>query len=171
MRLFKPLSVTAAGVLLTLPAVALAQMTLTAAGTSDGFTLTTFASGLPTSTSACGSGGCGPFGTASTSAGNILLDLSANATMYVFHDTDGQTPGSAVSSTPFVSFASALTNANGTIYASGGLGSNVPRSADRTPTTFCSSTTPVVSPAPPCRMAAAPVSRPTRRTATSLRKA
>jgi hypothetical protein len=121
MRLFKPLSVAVIALLLALPAVTLAQMTLTAAGQSDGFTLSTFVSGLASSTSACGDGGCGPFGSASTSAGNILVDSSANGTMYVFHDTDGQTPGSAVSSTSFVSFASALTNANGTIYASGGL--------------------------------------------------
>jgi hypothetical protein len=108
--------------LLAIPVTSLAQMTLTSDGIADGFTLTTFVSGLPTSSSSSTSNGCcGPFGTASTSSGNILVDSSANGKVYVFTDTDGQTPGSALSSSPFASFASALTNANGTVYASGGL--------------------------------------------------
>ncbi|MBV8405758.1 MAG: PEP-CTERM sorting domain-containing protein [Gammaproteobacteria bacterium] len=105
--------------LLALPIGVSAQMTLTSAGTADGFTLSTFASDLPS----YGAGSEGPFGIASTSAGNILVDVSPNSTIYVFHDVDGQTPGSAISSTTFASFASALTNDNGTIYGGGGLGS------------------------------------------------
>jgi hypothetical protein len=104
--------------LLVLPLGAMAQMTLTAAGQADGFTLTTFASGLPS----FGTNSEGPFGIASTSNGHILVDSSPNSTIYVFNDVDGQTPSSALSHTTFASFATALTNNNGTIFGSGGLG-------------------------------------------------
>ena len=92
-------------------------MSLTSAGTADGFALTTFVSGLPS----YGTDSEGPFGSASTSNGFILVDSSPNSTIYVFKDVDGQTPGSAVSSTTFASFTTALTNDNGTIYGGGGL--------------------------------------------------
>jgi len=108
----------AGALLLALPLGAMAQMTLTPAGQAAGFTLTTFASGLPN----FGAGSEGPFGTASTSDGHILVDSSPNSTIYVFADTDGQTPASALSKTTFASFATALTNSNGTIFGSGGLG-------------------------------------------------
>lgn len=110
--------------LLGIAGTASAQMQLTAAGTADGFTLSTFVSGLPTASSSS-NGCCGPFGTASTSAGTILVDSYDNSKVYVFKDQDGQTPSMATSSTTLQSFATALTNANGTIYASGGLGAPI----------------------------------------------
>jgi hypothetical protein len=108
----------AGATLIALPLGAMADMALTAAGLADGFTLTTFASGLPS----FGTNSEGPFGTVSTSDGHILVDSSPNSTIYVFNDVDGQTPGSALSHATFASFATALTNSNGTIFGSGGLG-------------------------------------------------
>jgi outer membrane protein assembly factor BamB len=65
--------------------------TLTAAGITDGFTLTTFATTNPGSTGCC----AGPFGVAVASSGNIFVGTGSGS-RYVFADTDGQTVGSAL---------------------------------------------------------------------------
>jgi hypothetical protein len=65
-----------------------AQLSLTAAGTTAGFTLSTFASGLPNS------GGIGPIGVTITSSGTVLASDYANGFTYTWNDVDGQTFGS-----------------------------------------------------------------------------
>jgi len=89
-----------------------ADMALTAAGTADGLTLTTFASGFPT-TGFC----CGPLGiTFPTSGGVMVADYPGN--VYVFPaDTDGQIAGSItpVTGYPFTG-PTGLTSLGGNIY-------------------------------------------------------
>ena len=80
---------------LVLPELASASLTINAAGTADGFSLTTFASGMPSS------GGIGPVGAATFANGNVVVFDFANNNNYVFADTDGQTPGSALSVTAY----------------------------------------------------------------------
>jgi hypothetical protein len=84
-------------------AVALAQparadLVLNAAGVADGFSVTNFATGLPSSGP---SFGFGPFGLAVTNNGsggsNVIVSDYANSTGYVFNNSDGQTPGTALS--------------------------------------------------------------------------
>lgn len=66
-----------------------ADMSLTGAGVADGFTLTTFASGFPTSNS------IGPFGVAFTTTGGVMTtDGPGNIRLFPT-DTDGQVAGSA----------------------------------------------------------------------------
>jgi hypothetical protein len=68
-------------------------LTLTAAGTSQGFSLTTFATGFPNSP-ASGNGNAGPLGIAFTSSGGVLVaDLPGNVRLFPT-DTDGQNAGS-----------------------------------------------------------------------------
>jgi len=85
---------------------------LTAAGTADGFTLTTFATLDPGNTGCCG----GPFGVAVASNGNILVDNNNTASVYAFKDTDGQTIASALSTNPSNSGTSAYATAGGQAY-------------------------------------------------------
>lgn len=102
---------------LSLASPAQAGLTLTAAGTSDGFSLTTFAD-FHTITG----GGCcgGPFGLAVAANGNVLVSVSG--TRYVFNNVDGQSPGSALSSTGSSSGTQAYARAGGIAY--GGNGGN-----------------------------------------------
>src|SRR5579863_6047554 len=90
-----------------------AGLTLTGPGTTDGFSLSVFASGLPNN------GTYGPFGSATTSSGNVLVtDFGGTPrSTYSWTDVDGQTPGSAlaVSSVGTANFG--ITNAQGKIYA------------------------------------------------------
>jgi len=67
------------------------SLALTSQGINDGFTLSTFATTDPGNTGCCN----GPFGVAVTSDGNVLVS-PVNGTSYVFADTDGQTPASAL---------------------------------------------------------------------------
>lgn len=108
-------SLAAAALALATPAQA--SLTLTAAGTSNGFSLTTFAD-----FSTITGGGCcsGPFGLAVAADGNVLVSVSG--TRYVFSNTDGQTPGSAISSTGSSSGTQAYARAGGLAY--GGNGGN-----------------------------------------------
>jgi hypothetical protein len=89
--------------------------TLTAAGIADGFTLSTFASGFPNN------GGVGPLGMAVNSDGNVIVNSFGNGLNYVFHDVDGQTPASAVSSTPSPGFPPAYAFSNGSVWGSTGF--------------------------------------------------
>ncbi len=75
---------------IVVPQLAQAALTLNSTGTADGFTLTTFASGMPSS------GGIGPVGAATFANGDVVVFDYANNDNYVFADTNGQTPGSAL---------------------------------------------------------------------------
>jgi hypothetical protein len=97
-------------------APAAAGMSITPAGAADGFSLTTFAT-LPSS------GPYGSWGSARLSDGNIVVngyasDGSGNTVNYVFHDADGQNPGTALFQSPWAdgSYASGLTTLNGVTY-------------------------------------------------------
>jgi hypothetical protein len=107
------------------PAVTAQLPTLTAAGMADGFTLTTFATTNPGNTGCC----AGPFGVAVASTGNIIVNTGAG-TRYVFTDTDGQTVGSALFSTPSSSFVVAYATAGGQAYGGDGHGHFVQFNAD-----------------------------------------
>src|SRR2546429_7256347 len=67
-----------------------ADLALTPIGIADGFTLTTFASGLPNIITE------GPFGVTMASNGNVIAFDYASSTRYVFADVDGQTSGTAL---------------------------------------------------------------------------
>lgn len=100
---------------LSLSAPAHAGLTLTAAGTSNGFSLTTFAD----FSSVTGGGCCsGPFGIAVTGNGNVLV--SANGTRYVFNNIDGQTPATAIGSTGSSSSTAAYARAGSLAYGADG---------------------------------------------------
>jgi len=107
--------------LLSVPA-AKANLILNAAGIADGFSVTTFASGLPSSGGAFAQG---PFGTtviANGSGGyNVLVEDYANATLYVFNDSDGQTPGSALLTRSFGPTANGFATLNGVAYGGNGF--------------------------------------------------
>jgi hypothetical protein len=93
-------------------------MVLTPAGTGLGFSLSTFASGF---SSPGGSSCCGPLGMTVLPNGNVLVDSSNNTTNYVFSDVNGQTPGTALSSTPFPNFPPAFATSNGWAWGSHGF--------------------------------------------------
>ena len=104
-------SITALAAICTvaLSSPAQATLTLTSDAITAGFSLTTFASDFGTS-------GCcsGPFGMAVTGNGNVLV--SANNTRYVFSNTDGQTPGSALATTSSNSSTAGYARAGGLAY-------------------------------------------------------
>ena len=90
-----------------------AAMVLTAAGTSAGFTLSTFASGFSSD-----GGGVGPVGITFPNSGGVLVTDFPSGSVYFFPtDTDGQ---STASITPVTGFGTnngaGLTNFNGTVY-------------------------------------------------------
>jgi hypothetical protein len=82
----------AAGLAVCNPAQA--ALTLTADAVNLGFSLTTFATINP------GSTGFGPFGIAVAPNGNVIVSNYADSMRYTFSNADGQTLGSALSSTP-----------------------------------------------------------------------
>ncbi len=91
---------------------AAATLSLTAAGTSNGFLLTKFATIDSTANS-----NTGVYGVAVTSTGTVLVSNFSNDTRYVFNDVDGQTPGTALATiTPSSSFSGAYANAGGQAY-------------------------------------------------------
>jgi hypothetical protein len=102
--------------LATVPAHA--QLTLTVAGSADGFSLSTFATGFP---NPGGAGCCGPLGLSLNGLGQVIVDSSQNSTNYVFTDVDGQTLGSAVTSSTFNAFPPAMALSNGSTWTSGGF--------------------------------------------------
>lgn len=93
------------------PAVMAQVPTPTAAGITDGFTLTTFATTNPGNTGCCG----GPFGVAVASSGNIIIGTGSGS-RYLFADTDGQTVGSALFTQTNSSFTQAYARAGGQAY-------------------------------------------------------
>ncbi len=90
------LGITVLAIVATMGTTANAQtLTLTPAGISLGFTLSTFATLDPGNTGCCG----GPFGVALAAPDRVLVYNVGDGTRYVFHDVDGQTTGSAITST------------------------------------------------------------------------
>jgi hypothetical protein len=86
-------------------------ITLTAQGIADGFTLSTFATTNPGAIGCCP----GPFGIAVTNNGSVIVS-TGNGPSYVFADTDGQTPGSALFTHSSNSGTQAYATANGNAY-------------------------------------------------------
>jgi hypothetical protein len=109
------------------PALMAQLPTLTAAGTADGFTLTTFATTNPGNTGCC----AGPFGVAVASSGNIIVGTGSGS-RYVFKDTNGQTVGSALFTQTNSSFTTAYATAGGQAYGSDGFGHFVQFNANGT---------------------------------------
>lgn len=99
-----------------------ASAVLTADGVSLGFTLTDFATGLPSTCNGCY--GYGPFGMAVVDNGsggtNVLVSDYASSTLYVFNNADGQTPGSAITTQASSSGVQAYASLNGVAYGSNG---------------------------------------------------
>ena len=88
-----------------------AAMTLTLAGSSAGFTLTTFADGFPSS------GGVGPVGIQVTSTGSVIVSSYAAGKNAVFAtDTDGQHYSGAAISASSYSTPSGIAISGGIIY-------------------------------------------------------
>lgn len=99
------------------PSTGSAGMALTAAGISEGFQLTTFATGFPTTSD----GKLGPFGMAYTSNKHLYAVDFANHYLYDFPtDTDGQSAGSVASYNTQAGVG--LTNDRGVIYMTTGSG-------------------------------------------------
>jgi hypothetical protein len=80
---------------LALSGPAHAALTLTAQGTTDGFTLTTVVGGFSNA------GLYGPLAEGILPDGNFVTGSASTDRIYVFHDVDGQTLASAVSATPY----------------------------------------------------------------------
>ncbi len=80
---------------LTLSAAARADLTLTAAGTADGFTLSTFVGGYNFGAN------YGPLAEGILPNGDVITGSVADSKIYIFSDTDNQTLGSAISATPY----------------------------------------------------------------------
>jgi PEP-CTERM motif len=80
--------------------------------------LSTFAAGFP---NPGGAGCCGPLGLSLNGLGQVIVDSSQNSTNYVFTDVDGQTLGSAVTSSTFNAFPPAMALSNGSTWTSGGF--------------------------------------------------
>ena len=90
------LGITVLAIVASMGTTANAQtLTLTPAGISFGFTLSTFATLDPGNTGCCD----GPFGVALAAPDRVLVYNNLDGTRYVFHDVDGQTKGSAITST------------------------------------------------------------------------
>jgi hypothetical protein len=111
----------AAMAVLSFPAKA--DLVLNATGIADGFSATTFASGF---TSLGGQPfGLGPFGVTTVANGtggtNVLVQNVGNNTLYVFNDSDGQTPGTALGTQSPVFSGSAFANLNGVAYGAEGF--------------------------------------------------
>jgi hypothetical protein len=98
--------------LLGLTEPAQASLILTAAGISDGFTLTTFVSGY--------SAQYGPLAQGIAPDGNVITGSLLNNRIFVFSDVDGQTLSSAVASVPYTDQTGnpnfAMTTAGGQVY-------------------------------------------------------
>jgi len=105
---------------LALVTPARAALMLNAAGTSDGFTLTTFVGGYNAE--------YGPLAQGIAPNGNVITGSLLNTKIYVFNDVDGQTLASAVGSTSYTCTTSncnfAMATAGGQVYgaqAQGGV--------------------------------------------------
>ena len=93
-------------------------LTITAAGANLGFSLSTVVSNLSGGQTGC----CFVLGSAVNSDGKIIVNNAGNSFNYLFNNVDNQVgPGAAISSTPDGHFPTAMANANGTVYAGGGV--------------------------------------------------
>jgi hypothetical protein len=91
------LGATAVAAILVASTPAGATLTLTTAGGTDGFVLTTFVSGYNFG------GNYGPLAQGILPNGNVVTGSVGDDKIYVFHDVDNQTLASAVSATPYAS--------------------------------------------------------------------
>ena len=92
-----------------------ADLALTPAGIANGFVLTKFATGLPSFNTE------GPFGITLASNGNVIAFDFASSTNYIFKDVDGQTPATALLSTPANGVAEGYATASGKPYGGDGF--------------------------------------------------
>jgi hypothetical protein len=96
-----------------------ANLVLTAAGVADGFSVSTFATGLPSNLAE------GPFGLTVVANGaggnNVLLSDYASSTLYVFNDIDGQNPATALTTHTAFQTANGFANLNGVAYGGNGF--------------------------------------------------
>jgi hypothetical protein len=102
--------------LLTTPAHA--SLTLTPTGIADGFTLSTFVSGYNAQ--------YGPLAQGIAPNGDVITGSLLNNQIYVFHDVDGQTLSSAITSVPYTCETGncnfAMTTAGGQVYGAQAFG-------------------------------------------------
>jgi hypothetical protein len=95
-----------------------ADLVLTAAGVSGGFTLTTFVSGYNAQ--------YGPLAQGIAPNGNVITGSAFNNEIFVFNDVDGQTLATAVASTPYACMTGncnfAMTTAGGQVYGAQAFG-------------------------------------------------
>ena len=106
------------------PAVPLPQLTLTPAGVSAGYKLTTFASHFPYSTPYWAGPGVGPLGIEFSPSGVLITD--DNGDMHVFPDADGQDASqTAVAQNYGQGNAVGLTHLGGKFYMAGNGQQNV----------------------------------------------
>jgi hypothetical protein len=108
----------AAAVLFAVVTPAHADLVLTAAGVSNGFTLTTFVSGYNAQ--------YGPLAQGIAPNGNVITGSLLNNEIFVFNDVDGQTLATAVASTPYTCMTGncnfAMTTAGGQVYGAQAIG-------------------------------------------------
>jgi hypothetical protein len=95
-----------------------ADLVLTAAGVSNGFTLTTFVNGYNAQ--------YGPLAQGIAPNGNVITGSAFNNEIFVFNDVDGQTLATAVASTPYACTTGncnfAMTTAGGQVYGAQAFG-------------------------------------------------
>jgi len=106
-------------ILLVAVTPASADLALTPAGVTDGFTLTEFVGGYFF-------GGYGPLAQGILPSGNVVTGSMGDRKIYVFKDTDGQTLGSAVSATSYICQTGncnyAMATAGGQVYGGQAFG-------------------------------------------------
>jgi hypothetical protein len=104
--------------LLIAAASAQASLILTAAGTSDGFTLNTFVNGYV--------GQYGPLAQGIAANGNVITGSALDQKIYVFKDADNQTLTDAIASVPYTCQTGncnyAMTTAGGQVYGAQAFG-------------------------------------------------
>jgi hypothetical protein len=107
--------IAASAIALCAPSAKASTLMLTAAGMADGFSLTSFVTGLPAGS------GLGPLGVSLTGNGKVITyDYSTNKN-YIFNNVNGQTAANAVSSTTAQGGIPAYALANGAIWGGNGI--------------------------------------------------
>ena len=98
--------------ILSSPVCIAGTLTLTAAGASNGFTLTTFATVDPGATL-----NMGPYGVGVLPNGNVMVNNYSNDTRYIWPDLDGQTVSTALNAiNPSGALDGAFARAGGQLY-------------------------------------------------------